>query len=395
MRDRIGDRAAWIFSRAFYESLADGVSVQDAVEHGKTALALWGMSEEDLPGLLCRQGVDPSRLGLAVGQASKPTRAQPKPRPGKKRVQEVAGPPPEARPAAPPTRAPTSATPPGTITNSIGMALVPIPAGEFLMGSPDSDPDAYDWEKPQHRVRITRPFYLGACPVTQAEYRAVMGESPSHFKEQPENPVEIVSWYDAVRFCNRLSERDDLRPFYSIAGERITVPDWDGAGYRLPTEAEWEYACRAGTTTRYWFGDDPAALGDYAWYSENSAGRTHPVREKRPNSWGLYDMHGHVWEWCWDLWDAEYYRQFASGSLVDDPRGPPDVLASEARPEKRSRKSKDAAEPADLQAPARVFRGGSWYYAPRHLRSASRIRPRPGYRSYYLGFRVARVQSNR
>jgi formylglycine-generating enzyme required for sulfatase activity len=213
--------------------------------------------------------------------------------------------------------------PPGTITNSIGMALVPIPAGEFRMGSPGFDPDAYDDEKPQHPVRITRPFYLGACPVTQAEYQAVMGANPSYFKEQPENPVETVSWYDAVRFCNSLSEREDLRPFFTIEGERVTVPDWGGAGYRLPTEAEWEYACRAGTPTRYSFGDDPAALGDHAWYSENSASTTHPVRQKHPNSWGLYDMHGNVWEWCWDVWDAEYYRQFTGGSPIDDPSGPP------------------------------------------------------------------------
>jgi formylglycine-generating enzyme required for sulfatase activity len=287
------------------------------------------------------------------------------------------------------------ATPPGTITNSIGMALVPIPSGEFQMGSPDSDPDAFDEETPQHAVRITRPFYLGACPVTQAEYRAVMGEGPSRFKDQPENPVEYVSWHDAVRFCNRLSERESLRPFYTIEGGWVTVPDWSGTGYRLPKEAEWEYACRAGTTTRYSFGDDPAALGDYAWYWDYSAQTTHPVRQKHANPWGLYDMHGNVFEWCWDIWDAEYYRQFAGGSPVDDPRGPPEVVAKGARSEKQSRKSKDAAESADLRATDRVIRGGSWYSNRRYLRSAYRYGYGPEDRNSYLGFRVARVQSSR
>jgi formylglycine-generating enzyme required for sulfatase activity len=286
--------------------------------------------------------------------------------------------------------------PPGTITNSIGMKLVPIPAGEFLMGSPDSDPDAYDDEKPQHRVRITRPFFLGACPVTQAEYEQVMGANPSLFKEQPANPVEQVSWYDAVRFCNRLSERESLRPFYTIEGERVTVPDWGGAGYRLPTEAEWEYACRAGTTTRYWFGDDPATLGDYAWYSGNSANTTHPVRQKHPNPWGLHDMHGNVWEWCWDVYDAEYYPWLSGEPPADDPSGPPDVLDREARSEKRSRKSKAAAKPDELQASAtRVGRGGGWIIDARYCRPALRSRSTPEYRYYYLGFRVAAVQSSR
>jgi formylglycine-generating enzyme required for sulfatase activity len=334
MRDKIGDPAAWTFSRAFYEAMAHGESVQRAVEQGRATLALWGMREEDLPELLCKPGVDPSQLGLAVGLVT--------------------------------PLAPTSATPPGPITNSIDMKLVLIPAGEFLMGSPDSDQDADDDEKPQHRVRITRPFYLGACPVTQAQYQAVMGENPSHFKDQPESPVENLSWYDAVRFCNRLSEREDLRAFYTIEGERVTVPDWGGAGHRLPTEAEWEYACRAGTTTRYSFGDDPAALGDYAWCSGNSANTTHPVRQKHPNPWGLYDMHGNVCEWCRDVWDTNYYKD----SPVEDPLGP-------------------------SQATNRVIRGGSWYDDPRNLRSASRLWSWPENRYSILGFRVARAQSGR
>ena len=143
------------------------------------------------------------------------------------------------------------------------MVLVRIEPGEFMMGSPDSDKDAEDDEKPRHRVRITRPFYLGKYEVTQAEYEAMMGDNPSHFKGKPKNPVENVSWLDAVRFCNQLSEREGLKPFYEISGETVQVPDWNGTGYRLPTEAEWEYACRAGTATRYSFGDDEASLGEF------------------------------------------------------------------------------------------------------------------------------------
>ena len=143
-----------------------------------------------------------------------------------------------------------------TITNSIGMKLALIPAGEFLMGSPDSDKDAQADEKPQHRVRITRPFYLGATEVTQGQYRAVTGQSPSNFKGSDDLPVEKVSWNDAIAFCDKLSE--------------LEKGPLGGARYRLPTEAEWEYACRAGSTTRFSFGDDAASLGEFAWYNGNS-----------------------------------------------------------------------------------------------------------------------------
>jgi len=162
---------------------------------------------------------------------------------------------------------------PVEITNSIGMKLKLIPPGEFLMGSSKNE------------VRITDPFYLGMYEVTQAEYEKVMGKNPSWFpmrggdathvsgEDTSRHPVENVSWNDAVEFCKRLS------------GE-------EGKTYRLPTEAEWEYACRAGTTTLYCSGDDAASLGEYAWYGDNSDGKTHPVGEKKPNAWGLHDMHG-------------------------------------------------------------------------------------------------------
>lgn len=247
------------------------------------------------------------------------------------------------------------------VTNSLGMKLVLIPAGEFLMGSSkDSDPDASPDELPQHRVRITKAFYLGATEVTQGQYRAVTGQSPSGFTGSEDLPVEKVSWRDAVDFCNKLSAKEGLAAYYRIEGGNVTIAG--GEGYRLPTEAEWEYACRAGSTTRYGFGDDPAALGDYGWVNSNSDSKTHLVAQKRPNAFGLFDMHGNVWEWCWDI-----YGLYAAAPATD-PSGP-------------------------LQATARVVRGGCWYFEPRHARSAGRNWNAPEIRSDNLGFRVARVRS--
>jgi formylglycine-generating enzyme required for sulfatase activity len=251
-----------------------------------------------------------------------------------------------------------------------------IPAGAFLMGSRDGEGD-HD-EHPQHRVRITRPFYLGVYEVTQAQYQAVMGVNPSEFSSKgggkdkvagqstERHPVENVSWFDAVKFCNRLNELEGRKPFYEIDGQTVRVPDWNGLGYRLPTEAEWEYASRGGTTTRYSFGDDEASSGEFGWFGGfggNSGDRTHPVGEKRPNPFGLFDMHGNVYEWCWD-----WYGGKLAGGL--DPRGP------------------DSAS-------VRVARGGGWNGEPRDARSAYRFRLAPDDRFISLGFRLARVQSVR
>jgi formylglycine-generating enzyme required for sulfatase activity len=265
-----------------------------------------------------------------------------------------------------PARAPGPLTPGGAgaaarVTSSVGIALVRIEPGSFLMGSPDSDRGASDYEKPQHRVSIRKAYALAETAVTQGQYRTVMGNNPSRFQGSDDLPVERVSWFDAVRFCNELSAREGLTPFYKVIGKTVEVPDWTGEGYRLPTEAEWEYACRAGGTTKYSFGDDPSGLGEYAWFRDNSGGKTHPVRERKPNALGLYDMHGNVWEWCWDGYDAEYYAQ----SPADDPAGP-------------------------LRSEARVIRGGSWYDDPLNVRSAYRFRLAPENRDDYLGFRVAR-----
>ncbi|MGA2257939.1 MAG: formylglycine-generating enzyme family protein [Thermoguttaceae bacterium] len=171
-------------------------------------------------------------------------------------------------------------SPPKELTVDLGkgvkLELVLIPAGEFTMGSPDSDKDAASDEKPQHRVRITKPFYLGKYLVTQEQWEAVIGNNPSHFKGPPKNPVEQVSWGDCQQFLGKLNAK-------SAAG---------GGKFQLPSEAQWEYACRAGSKTRYCFGDEESGRGDYAWYAANSGSKTHPVGEKKPNAWGLYDMQG-------------------------------------------------------------------------------------------------------
>ena len=226
-------------------------------------------------------------------------------------------------------------------TNNIGMKFNLIPAGEFLMGSPEDDPDKSSKETPQHRVRITKPYYLGVYEVTQGEYQKVMGKNPSEFKGLT-RPVEQVSWEDATEFCRKLSQMDTR------------------FNYRLPTEAEWEYACRAGTTTRYMCGDDLEP--DYGWFKSNSSYQTHPVGETRPNAWGLYDMHGNVFEWCQDWYDSGYYGRSPS----DDPMG--------------SSTGRD-----------RVLRGGSWGLNARVVRSANRFPIKPDYRSNFFGFRVALI----
>jgi formylglycine-generating enzyme required for sulfatase activity len=246
------------------------------------------------------------------------------------------------------------------ITNSIGMKLVEIPPGEFLMGSPDSDMAAPADEKPQHRVRITRPFYLGVHPVTQGQYRAVTGTSPASFEGSDDLPVDSVSWLDAVAFCNRLSALEGLEPYYDENG-------WTrrgGEGYRLPTEAEWEYAACAGSTTRFHFGDGEAGIDDHAWFSDNAQHRTQPVGQKRPNGFGLHDMHGNLWEWCCDAYDPQYYGQ----SPASDPH-------------------------CSAQVAFRVHRGGCWSDGPWYLRSADRGASAADSQDDDMGFRVCRSGS--
>jgi len=247
------------------------------------------------------------------------------------------------------------------IKNSIGMTLKLIPAGEFFMGSPNDAMEAEKDEKPSHRVRLSKAFYLGIHEVTQGQYQAVMGDNPGHFKGSDDLPVESVSWLDAVKFCNKLSEREKRTPFYRIDGSQVTLAG--GNGYRLPTEAEWEYACRAKSTTLYPFGDDAGKLGECAWYSSNSESKTHPVGQKLPNAWGVYDMLGNVWEWCADGYDENYY---ASSPPADPPGAP--------------------------GASLRVIRGGGWHGDPGSCRPANRGWSAPASRNGDLGFRVAAVQ---
>jgi formylglycine-generating enzyme required for sulfatase activity len=227
----------------------------------------------------------------------------------------------------------------------VKLKMVLIPPGEFLMGSSDSDKDANVSEKPQHRVQITKPFYLGKYLVTQEQWQTVMGNNPSSYKS-PKNPVEHVSWDDCQQFLDKLNAKSGP----------------GGSKFQLPSEVQWEYACRAGSTTRYCFGDDESGLDKYAWYGENAGKRTHPVGEKKPNAWGLYDMHGNVLEWCADWYDREYY----AASPADDPTGP-------------------------TSGSRRVIRGGSWSFLARFCRSAYRVGSPPETRSNNVGLRVSRV----
>jgi formylglycine-generating enzyme required for sulfatase activity len=254
-----------------------------------------------------------------------------------------------------------------THTNSIGMEFALISAGSFVMGAdpnfvkafrkeasmPENSTPDYDWdlefslETPAHKATISRPFYLGKYTVTQDQWETVMGSNPSVVKGR-NNPVENVSWLDAQEFIKRLNAKEEH------------------TRYRLPTEAEWEYAAKAGTSTAYFFGNAKnlpeytKKLSEYAWLSGNSEGTTHPVGQKRPNAWGLYDVYGNVDEWVQDWYGETYYAD----SPETDPMGPPD-------------------------GEERVNRGGNWGSLTMECRSGYRISNPPDTRSYTLGVRLA------
>ena len=295
--------------------------------------------------------------------------------------------------------------------NAIGMTFILIPPGEFLMGStPEQNeagreigkadkipPDDWVWarmfhEVPQHRVVITKPYLMGQTEVTAGQFKEFVeatkyvteaeqygfGSSSSKtvddqvtpkmktrnwrtpgFPATDDSPVTQVSWNDAAAFCNWLSVRDRLKVFYRRDPKEGLLFTASGTGYRLPTEAEWEYAARAGTTTQFSFGDDPALLIEYGWFAGNNSSTIKPVGLKKPNPFNLFDVHGGVWEWCNDGWDLEYYKKSPS----QDPFGPDDC-------------------------PERIIRGGHWGYSPMLCRSTFRTSSVRTYRHYLHGFRV-------
>ncbi len=233
-----------------------------------------------------------------------------------------------------------------SLSGGVEMQFLYIPRGKFLMGAPESDGDAYDRERPQHEVNISKGFYLGKYLVTQGQWEGVMGTRPWSGQDSAEShedcPVVHVSWEDTQAFVGKLNERGNL--------------------YRLPSEAEWEYSCRAGASSRWSFGDDERTLRDYAWYDENAWEEqyAHHVGMKQPNTWGLYDMYGNVYEWCGD-----WYGPYASKPQVD-PIGPP-------------------------SGSFRVSRGGAFFDYGLDMRSTFRKKCASSNRLSYVGFRLLKV----
>ena len=202
---------------------------------------------------------------------------------------------------------PTAAS--SVVKTKCGSEMVAIPSGQFMMGFKGGAIDV----KPEHVVKLDG-FLMDQREIPQEIYEAVTGKNPSR-RKNPKNPVEQVTWTAAARFCNARSLQEGLTPCYDTNTWECS---FSATGYRLPTEAEWEYACRAGSTAQYYFGDNPEELKSYAWFESNSAGHPHPVAQRKPNAWSLFDMAGNVWEWCNDYYGAKYYRE----SPADNPRGP-------------------------------------------------------------------------
>ena len=230
------------------------------------------------------------------------------------------------------------------LPGDVPLVMVLIPAGTFMMGRYAGEQDSYTWEGPEHQVTFAQDFYLGKYLVTQAQWQAVMGDNPSFFSSDLSRPVERVSWDDVQDFIEAVN----------ALGQGVV---------RLPSEAEWEYACRAGTATRFYWGDDPeyTEIGSYVWYDGNSATATHPVGQKTPNAWGLYDMGGNVWEWCQDWWHDDYTGAPTDGSAWESPTGT-----------------------------GRVGRGGAWNAYDEYCRSAYRSFEFPVNSADTIGFRLAR-----
>lgn len=237
-----------------------------------------------------------------------------------------------------------------SIGNSIGMEFILIPAGEFEMGSQSREKRRKLWESPVHRVSIKKPFYLGRYPVTQKQWQKVMGNNPSYFKGE-KNPVENISWVESQTFLRKLNS--------------LEKADENNYLYRLPTEAEWEYAARAGTATSYFFGDDESKLTENAWFLKNSGLETHSVGLKKPNPWGLYDMYGNVGEWVQDEYHINYKGAPADGRAWES------LFPS-------------------VSIPVRIRRGGGWNGNAGCCRSAERLFAAQDKRLNSLGFRVVK-----
>ncbi len=254
----------------------------------------------------------------------------------------------------------TSAAASKPVKTKTGIEMVVIPAGEFLMGDDKGEDD----EKPAHRVQIGS-FQMDVSEVTQKDFQALMGQNPSK-AVGPDRPVERVSWLAAIQYCNMRSSKEGLKPCYNLKSLQC---DFNADGYRLPTEAEWEYACRAGTTTRWSFGDESADLAKQGWFKGNAEKTTHPVKQKAANPWGLCDMYGNVAEWCNDYYDDKY-----DSAASKDPRGP-------------------------AQGTERVMRGGSYSAADDTCRSSARQSQAPVFAdtcfgSETFGFRCVRKADN-
>ncbi len=247
------------------------------------------------------------------------------------------------------------------IATKSGVQMVLVPRGSFQMGSGQED------DEPIHQVDIS-PFFMDKYEVTQEEYERVVGKNPSRWKGD-KKPVDQIRWADAARYCNARSRLEGLEPAYD---ESTWQCRYEANGYRLPTEAEWEYAARAGTATTYCFGNDAAQLDRYAWYKKNSSRGTSPIGQKQLNAWGLSDMYGNVWEWCEDYYQEDYYQR----SSKKDPRGP-------------------------QTGKTRVVRGGCWDSRPGNCRSSHRNYEDPGFTDIcfakdvngFIGLRCVRSQN--
>ena len=244
-----------------------------------------------------------------------------------------------------------------------GVEMISLPGGQFTMGSADGNPD----EAPPHPVTVS-PFLMDKFEVTHEMFAKVQLPDPSHWQDNSRGPVERVRWRDAKAYCNERSRLEGLKPCYNEK-----TPQWDcdysADGYRLPTEAEWEYAARAGAAGPFDFGA-PDKLRQYAWFAQDSGQQTHPVGQKRPNAWGLCDLYGNVSEWCEDVYSPSYYKQ----SPAVDPTGPADPGGADVK---------------------RVMRGGNWSAAAEDCRATRRAGQRTGntdacFSSDFCGFRCVR-----